>query len=700
MKPRNSALTGSNVARLITSVERDKTSALQDYIQESRALPVSFGSNFDAMTWQISEVGRESSRAATSVHFTTLSEGWKTKSQELIREPFCSFLKALMRFEEHIKPKGVGTHTTFVRAGRYLHAQLARCDYDPTRLTVSDFDAAQRNLQKREKPSTAYQVGAYLQRIAKELRRKNLLVVPFEWKQPKGRPWEASGRKAKTIRENPQDYTGDKMLTDAHISGIARASQLVETPADVLRQRAVEILICGGFRINELLTIPADCVVEQPARHKDGSPLLDRFGKQKIDLGLRYWPEKGGHTKTMIKWMPTALVDVVRRAIADIGAITEQARSNARYMHENPGKAPLPASLQLLPEDQNILLTALERELGLGKQALSSGSIEFSMVDKPRTGTPQNQAKHARKSTAPRAQVKATTIGKLHDYIRAKSNLNPLMTKPVRQEMRDSLFLAEVHFFASQKAVVPGTVIPVSDNQIYSWLVSKKGDRGQQESVFEKFDIRDETGTIIQFSTHKPRHYLNTVLAEGGLPEHLLARHFGRKDISQNEAYDHRTPVQRGRSLRKKFEEGEAEGPLARILAKMEPADRATYRQTVLESAHVTDYGYCILDWSSLPCQEHGRCVGCAQLVVEKGNELNRNKVQRDSDDNAWLLERAIEEDEDGTLGANNHLEHLGRTLAFSKAILSIHDNSEIPDGTLVQVTMQDGRPITEVVNG
>lgn len=83
----------------------------------------------------------------------------------------------------------------------------------------------------------------------------------------------------------------------------------------------VVILIATGFRINELLTLQANC-------------LIDQEGK----IGLRYWPEK--RRDAAIKWIPSAIVPAVRAALEYIKGVTEPGRLAAQEiaLAEQEGK--------------------------------------------------------------------------------------------------------------------------------------------------------------------------------------------------------------------------------------------------------------------------------------------------------------------------------------------------------------------------
>ena len=141
---------------------------------------------------------------------------------------------------------------------------------------------------------------------------------------------------------------------------------------DLLRQRAVELLVCGGFRINELMTLPRQIWVEEVVRDENGEPALNPNGQPATRCGLRYWPEKGGSAETQVKWLPSAMVDVARRAVQDILRLTSPAFEVARYQHENPGRTMLGSPWDEMPADH--ILSA--REVGLALRYMGRAVVD------------------------------------------------------------------------------------------------------------------------------------------------------------------------------------------------------------------------------------------------------------------------------------------------------------------------------------
>ncbi len=89
-----------------------------------------------------------------------------------------------------------------------------------------------------------------------------------------------------------------------------------------------------------MLALPADCEVTQDLT-ENGELVLDADGNRVVAYGLRYHGGKGHGWDT--KWIPTAMVDVAKRAVADIRRITGPSARDRRWLAAHPWRAWVPA---------------------------------------------------------------------------------------------------------------------------------------------------------------------------------------------------------------------------------------------------------------------------------------------------------------------------------------------------------------------
>ncbi len=230
-----------------------------------------------------------------------------------------------------------------------------------------------------------------------------------------------------------------------------------------------------------------------------------------------------------------------------------------------------------------------------------------------------------------------------------------------------------------------GTVQLLSDAMVQVYLVSQAN--GNQPSIFERLDYRDETGKPMRLNSHQFRHLLNTLAAEGSVSEMEIARWMGRANIVQNAAYQHVTPIVRAESLRERLRSGAATGPVAdQVAAIREPKRREEFIASTTATAHVTDLGFCVHPWDALPCADHGACASCSEHRIVKGDPTSRERAAADLEQTETIIAIARTEDEDGTWGADNWLAAHETTADALRRIVAVHDDDQVPDGTLVQL--------------
>lgn len=650
------------VVVLPSARQRDAAANLEAMVARARDEIGAFGADlaFDTPVWSLPSGYRASaSQRWVNLYFST-HDGGTSKDmtgRTPLAEPFASFLKAVVRLREEAKPKRAQNHGVMVRAGRYLHDTLAARGHDPAMLLPQDFVDAAQAAKDREAPSSRYRIGLFLEELADWVNRYNVAKVRIDFVNPFPRVAHADTRIGKEA-----DERRERMLpSDAALDALARIANLATEPADVLRMRCVELLLCGGWRINELLTVPADCEVWEPV-FLNGEPVVGPDGEQTRRYGIRYFAEKGGDPG--IKWIPTAMIDVARRAIADIRRVTEAARGVASWNAANPGRAWLPDGWRGLARDTAVTAADIEAMFGL-----SDG------------------ASFLRKRNAPRLPDGrlVTTIGALEAALLAATP----RVKIGEAEVAPSwfLFVAPLNWAHRQRGVIPAVVGLVQDQQISDLMVGRAG----VASIFERFGFREPDGSPILIRSHQFRHLLNTLAQQGGMGQMEIARWSGRKDVGQNAAYDHTSGIELAERARDMLAAGKVAGAIAEAHDRLPPVRREEFRKAQFATAHTTDLGMCVNDWSLTPCMEHGSCAACSQHLVVKGNGDHRGRAAELLGEHEFLLAAAETEAADETYGASNYIAHNRRMRDAMKAVLAVHDDPEIADGTLVQVDLNTG---------
>jgi hypothetical protein len=638
----------------------DAQQNLANFIAGARKLSAFGPVDFDDPIWRVESIKKKrasSSRTGVRTLYFTQSKPGDRKGEDRVplRSPLADFIKALVRKREDAAPKHIEDHQIIIRAARFLEPVMAGIEYDPCRLLSDHFANAAKASRETDTGATAYALGKKLAEIADWLNRYGIGRARIDFKNPNPRVDDSNVR----IGEAADARRAQKLPQEEELDALADLANRVTEPADIVRMRAVELLVCGGWRINELLSIPADCEVEELA-FENGEPVLDSGGKQIVRYGIRYFGEKGA--PPLPKWIPTALVDVAKRAISDVRRITAPSRDAVRFMHQNPGYIPAPG-LDRGDMDEFVSADQLEVILGYSKsgvkQWLKSRGIRVNIGS-------QFGAYKKDVVTQIRSAISGTDDGSLH-------------------RVDDYLFLIPENMMSAYKASLPGSVRLVTDGMISVFIGGKTG----VPSIFEKFGIKGADGQLIRMNTHQFRHWLNTLAQEGGMNQMEIARWSGRKDVWQNAAYDHVSGAQLAKRVRALVEAGDIRGPLAKVQDRLPPADRKHFREATIATAHVTDIGQCIHDWSMMPCPTFGDCAGCDEHLVVKGDFSQRAAAEQLLSETERLLAKAREEAADETYGASRWVVAHQRMAANLQAVIAVHTDTTIPEGTLVQPALQ-----------
>lgn len=653
--------------RLITLPERNARQRMEAFVSEARCDCAAFGAgiDWDRPDWDVTSycpkpVGKA---GQASIFYFTTHENGASKSiagRTPMREPFATFIKALIRRKQDSRPQSDGPLNRIINAARDLHDLLTDRGYDPIRLTHADFAAAAVVAQQRTSAATAYRLGCALQEIADTIDGHGLSTVRQNWRNPLKRQTNALSR----ISRHADDARESNLPAPELLDEIARLSHLLTDPSDIVRMGAIKLFNCAPWRSGEVLALTSDCEVEEQKVDQNG-PVFDQAGKPVMRYGLRYWKEKSSDSD--IKWIPTVMVDTARRAVSEIRQHTEPARELARWIEAHPGRVWLPG-----PDDgpDQIFSKAEVAEMfGMGPNQKAGRQWLAGRGLLPADG---------RGVRVRRADLEAAL---LEDMVQIAEDRRGV-------KLSQHLFLVHRNFHHSGKATNPCLLSLTRDQHIGDFLSGRGSRRGRTLSVFEKFDSPPlPDGSPMRMNSHQFRHWLNTLAQAGGLDQALVARWSGRDDLQQNSEYDHLTGLQLAEKFRGMLDEGKVHGALADVHARKAPADRSTFRDTIMATGHITEIGMCDLDWISSTCPEFQSCETCEFCLVEKGNEGSKNRTETRLADQRWLLERARAEADDGTIGASNHVRALQQSIEGCERILAIHGDDAVPDGTLVQST-------------
>jgi hypothetical protein len=630
----------------------DAKTALARLTEYARSLNA-FGPtvDFDAPVWDLSDIKRaRPSAAQTSRLFFTRITARETRSMEgrIAFEPaFGNLIKTIITLREFNSPSGQARYRKLLQASRHLYEELADRDFDPVGLTTDHFEAACSAVAKTS-PSNRYQIGQDLAEIAEFTNKHALSKLRIAFKNSHERQ-----RYDQKIDDTSKDNRASKMPSEELIDAVIAMSEIVRekgNDADILRAAIVVLLMCAPWRINELLNLLETC--------ERTDTVTDVLTGDKHDaFGIAYCGSKGAPDS--IKWIPTAMVEVAKRALADIRRITQSARDAALFMENNPGRAYLAEPWRLA--DPDTLLTMIETANATG------------------LGGPEASRYWLNAKNVPVATVDGKLRCRLGDLEAAILRSQPKLPADQPQTLSQYLLLVPDHYFHEQRAPIPALVTFVTDAQIHGFLSTS----GDQKSVFERLDILDENGKPYVVTSHAFRHYLNTIAQDGELGQLDIARWSGRKSIAQNAAYDHTD----GRQVAKRMREAHnaMSGPMAETIKRL-PMDRAEFLTSRIKTAHMTDIGACVQNFSLAPCDKHGDCVSCGDHRIIKGNAVHKARAERLLVEHETMLKLAKNEMDEGNYDASTWVQHNEKVVAGLKKTIAAHADTEIGDGTIVQV--------------
>ncbi|WP_417820386.1 hypothetical protein [Terasakiella sp.] len=248
----------------------------------------------------------------------------------------------------------------------------------------------------------------------------------------------------------------------------------------------------------------------------------------------------------------------------------------------------------------------------------------------------------------------------------------------------EAIFVCHKNLFHSRRGTLPFSFERVNTGQISVGLgAAVKHGKG---SIFERLGFKNDNGEPIKITTHQFRHWLNTIAQRGGLSQLDIAKWSGRKDIRQNEDYDHVTADEMIMLVRE-IDDSSFFGPLAEAMKKM-PLSREQFLEANFPTAHITEYGFCVHDYSMMPCQKHRDCINCTEHVCIKGDREKTHRIRETLKNVERQIIGAEEALKNGTAGADRWFEHHTQTAARLRGLVDIFEDPIVPIGSVIQLAL------------
>lgn len=647
------------VVQFIPRADKTANENLIDFVSYCKENLTAFGADlpFDANTWKITDsVDTPGKHHIVRLHFCSWESARCTPAaskaeRQPMTEPFASFAKAYMLYMQTFRPtSGQSERLTALRV--LEHALLETGNPSPVRINPDVLNRACHLLLEFTAPNTAYNDARQLQRLSDFVNEKRLVTTPLQWSNWLPNPRDNFSRVGPEFDERRKD----KLLSPAAFHALGQIFSNASEPQHILVTSVCALLCAAPNRISEIMRLPVNCEVKQH----------DKTNNQDV-FALRWWPVKGA--APMLKHIVPSMADVVRDALKKLRQISESGRELARWYEKNPMQMFIPPELEHLRS----------------KKLLSMRELDSLVFESEiyHNGRPYDWCEVMSLQTI---RIKRKLYVEFEDVEKAVLSLLPnnfpFIDTAIGMTYSEALFTVKRQLLSPTKATYRCALQPVETGDISTRL-----GRVKSLSIFEEFNFTEDDGSPILVNTHQFRHYLNTLAQAGGLGQLDVAKWSGRVNVSQNKAYDHTSDHDVLARLRNAVgEDAGALSPLAR-LHKVMLIPRDEFARLRIPTAHTTEYGYCVHDFTMLPCQVHQDCINCNEQACIKGDEVREANIRRAREETRALLARAAEAEKDGDIGADIWVRHQQLTFNRLDNLCNIIDDPSFETGAVIMLS-------------
>ncbi|WP_028629267.1 integrase [Metapseudomonas resinovorans] len=607
---------------------------LADFIAMCRDRLTVFGADLDwhANTWP--KVGNFTVKGAPARGYTT---------DHLLNADIVPFAKAYVRYQQGHNPTKSKNEFKALRCiEKALLTVKGKADITQVDLLVMDVAGE----VAREYEAAGYQAGMSLVKLVEFLNESRIVPDQITWRNPISKPKEMDRTDAEGKRRR-----AEKLPEDHWLEAMAEmfANDLV-VARDRFTTSIFALLMCAPSRITEVQDLPVNCL------HPD----TDGEGVER--LGLRFYAGKGYGSD--IKWLPTIFKDVATEAVRRLTELSAAGRELAKWYEDHPDKFYRHENCPNVPDDYP--LTVEQACMALG---INSGR---RMLD-------QYFAKY-KPYLALKRKGESLTLDFLNEYCHSRLPGGwPWKNRERNIKYSEALCCFRAHEFVSNfnpspiKLWVPGNGTFTTDINCID---------GKESSIWKRHGYKNPDGSEISMTSHQVRHFLNTVAQRGALGQLDIAKWSGRANIHQNAVYNHMSDDE--------YVELARSAGVGGVLEKIQSNAPVTYADLAAVGegiAHVTEYGFCVHDYSMLPCQKHRDCLNCTEQICVKGDATKLDRLKQQRRLTQMQLEKAKAADTSGTYGADRWSQHQIKTLERLDQLIQVLESPDLPDGTAIRLS-------------
>ncbi|WP_290922317.1 hypothetical protein [Halodesulfovibrio sp.] len=645
---------------------------LDAFIAFARNDLTAFGSDldFDSYVWDITKdieikgKGNQVHRIYFTKHHLVLK---KKNDKVPFSKFYLSFAQAYLR-SFYTKYK-VQSFARQLEALRMLEIALTENGHDVPiiKINADILNRTAQLLKQNYSPKPAYGAGKQLKLLADFLVKKQMLLVPLDWKSPIKRPVEVISRCSKEAEQRRKE----KMPSEQLLEALSYVYVNATTDRQILISSIAALLCSAPDRINEVLILHKNCEV-------------DGFEGDQDVYGHSWRPAKGA--KPMVKWKINTMIDTAKEAIENIRQITDPARQVAEWYYDHPDKIYLLPEFEYLRNKEKLTFKDVAHILW-GKDGRAGSARDWCVSQKIARSKVGNQFYVCF------ADVEKHILEMMLVHFPYVDNTKLLL-------MHEAMMLCFKGTFGKRAKYVC-LVEPITIGQVNDGLGirSKHG----KKSIFDEFDLKELDGSPLVATTHTFRHYLNTVAKTCGVGELRIAKWSGRKNLRQNADYDHSLREDELAKIRNAVGNlDKAMGPIAAAPKKKNLITRSEFSELEIATAHTTAIGYCVRNFVMSPCTKFMDCINCNEHVCIKGDIEKTARIRQQLQEAEGMLQLAIKEVEyrKGSPTYCNDkidrwLDHHSQTVMLLTKLVEIMDDPNVPLGTVIQLS--DAKPASRI---
>lgn len=591
--------------------------------------------DWDEPKWDVAEtyksrtLGSKSNGSSHNLLFTQHTHRARVDGAPLIGI-FGDVVKALVCSRHSQRGQTVSSHMIFVRATRYVFDVLDACSHDISAVTPALLDQAASALFARESEGAAYKVVGHLEEFADVLDANRLCRIRLDWRyKEKRRPASLSLDRIEDAP--PAAEADDRLPSDGVIRAVGWLYQNIHrsesqgnwSNPDRIVVLIVTILVCTGLRISEVLTLS-----KQPL-------FTERDGTRCI----RYLRLKGRKDAVAVEWrikpLLSATVDLVNDAVQELYDLTQGPRAVAQSFFET-GRLFANSSLESILTGSDVIRLVKLESTNVG-QFLRARMIPYEVVSKKI-----------------RVEREVLLVGLSRDQW-----TRPMVPGPERSalELHEALCVVYVNqMHRGTRSTLTYAAQPIADEQIRDFLSGRVG----AKSIFERYNIVNSEGSVLNARSKSFRHFLNNLLDEGGAPDLVQTKWFGRKNPADTRAYQHLTTAQRAKRVVDDVLAGNMNGKIVEV-AKVLPVDVAqVFLAARIQGVHDVGPGMCVHDFQMVPCPRHLQCAAeCDEFLWRSGDAERKDDLLRQAATVYLNIRTALERDADGAIVHADWMRHL-----------------------------------------